>query len=65
MDEKGIISLIYVNDGQIKVVAFDIDGTLSDVNEILAIADNHIYNIVKTSYPRMEFESPHQSFWVK
>ncbi|KAK8806232.1 haloacid dehalogenase [Blastocystis sp. subtype 4] len=44
----------------IKVVAFDIDGTLADVDDILNLSDNHVYNMVQTTYPRIRLSSPSQ-----
>ena len=42
------------------MVAFDIDGTLADVDDILNLSDNHIYNLVQTTYPRIRLSTPSQ-----
>ncbi|KAK8813876.1 hypothetical protein WA556_000447 [Blastocystis sp. ATCC 50177/Nand II] len=41
-----------------KLVAFDIDGTLADVNGILKKADDHLFQYVLDHYPRIEMETP-------
>jgi len=44
----------------VKVVAFDIDGTLADVDNILNLSDDCVYNLVKSSFPRIQLTSPNQ-----
>lgn len=42
------------------MVAFDIDGTLADVDNIINLSDDCVYNLVKTSFPRIQLSSPNQ-----